>query len=94
MLLLWLVVVALATSPQLHHLLHRDADDVGHCCLITQIQKHHLTPASASAVLLAAPDHGFKSIHHPELQHPPTSDYRLYFGRAPPSVHPTTTIAG
>src|SRR5438046_10381187 len=42
MLLLWLGTFALAALPQLHSLLHKDAQALHHTCLIHQLQQHSL----------------------------------------------------
>ncbi len=39
---LFLALVALATSPALHQVLHADANDPGHHCAVTHIAKGHV----------------------------------------------------
>ena len=84
MLGLWLGLVGLSTSDQLHHLLHSDSHQQHHECLVTSISKSHLlfTPASASApvavfacfgLLLLIGGLAFRSV-----------DLRLAPARAPP----------
>src|SRR6266404_3833359 len=42
MLFLWLGTCALAASPELHRLIHKDAQAPVHNCLVTQLQQHSL----------------------------------------------------
>src|SRR5882757_1414250 len=55
MLSLWIAVLALAASPQLHRLLHQDGNDLGHHCLISQLKQHLLLAGLAPAVTAVAP---------------------------------------
>jgi len=94
MLLLWLSTFALAASPQLHHLFHRDAPSVSHQCLITQLQQHPLwvgfalpvAPAVAPAVVTLAGCAQIQAFSH--------SDIRLSPSRAPPPVCSSIPVVG
>jgi hypothetical protein len=84
MLSLWLGIFALTACPQLHELLHKDAQNPEHQCLITQIQHHQLLAGSipVSAPVLSPAE--LDPIRPVEFQLFPASDYRLSPGRAPP----------
>jgi hypothetical protein len=94
MLFLWLGTFALAASPQLHQLLHRDAQDLNHHCLITQIKQHSLLSGAPTALTPAPPPVGLGSIVCPDSQFLPTFDYRLFFSRGPPSGSSSKTVVG
>jgi hypothetical protein len=94
MFLLWLGIFALTASPQLHRLLHQDADDVGHHCLITQIQQHPLVAGFVPVVAPAAPPVDTALVFRAEVISLPTIDCRLSPSRAPPSGIGATTVAG
>jgi len=84
MLLLWVGTFALVAVPQLHRLLHSDADDAHHTCLITQIQQSSLLAGSAPALAPALPAAGLVSEARADFQFLPACDYRLSPSRAPP----------
>src|SRR5688572_14796951 len=84
MLGLWLGLLGLSASEQLHHLLHSDSHQHHHECLVTSISKSHLlfTPMLAAApvavfvyfsLLLLIGGLAFRSV-----------DIRLAPARAPP----------
>jgi hypothetical protein len=84
MLLLWLGTLAAAASPQLHRLLHQDAQSANHHCLITQIQEQPLLAAFTIVTAPLAISAFFGSVSLPELRFVSASDYRLSPSRAPP----------
>jgi len=45
LLLLFMVLVALAASPQLHHAIHADANTTGHHCVISALSQGHIESA-------------------------------------------------
>ena len=47
---------ALEVSPELHRLLHKDAQDPGHNCLVTQFQNHSLLSGFVPAVAPSMPE--------------------------------------
>jgi len=94
MLSLWLGAVALAASPQLHRLIHKDAQNLSHQCLITQIKQHSLLAGFAAALTPAPPAVDAGSARSADPQSLPASDYRFSPSRAPPSVFPSSTVVG
>jgi hypothetical protein len=83
---LWVAIWALEISPDLHKLLHEDAQSPGHTCLVTQIQHHLLASGFVAAatpplpVVLSAP------VLCGVFQFLPSYDYRLTPSRAPPAA--------
>ena len=49
MISLWVALWALEVSPDLHRLLHEDAQSPGHTCLVTQFQHHLLLSGFVAA---------------------------------------------
>jgi hypothetical protein len=94
MLFLWVGTFALAASPQLHRLLHSDAQEAGHHCLITQIQQQPLLTGFVPVVVPAAPASCAELVCRAEFQLVPSRDYLLSPSRAPPSAIPTTAVVG
>ena len=94
MLLLWLGLFAVATSPQLHRLLHKDAQDFQHQCLITQIKQQWL-PAGCPPISVPVPQStNFEAVFCADSQFGSIYDYRLSPSRAPPSFHPSIKVVG
>lgn len=83
MLLLWLGTFAMVASPQLHSLLHHDANAPEHHCLVTQIQQNQLL-AGAAAMVVAPLLTAIGSICHAVDQFVLARDRRLSPSRAPP----------
>ena len=94
MLILWLATFALTASPQLHHLLHHDAQSLNHHCLITQIKQHQLLVDFAKAVAPTPLLADIGTFRWAEFQFLPTCDYRLPPSRGPPSVISSITVVG
>ena len=86
MLGLWLVLFALTISPQLHRLLHEDADGADHHCLVTQIQHQPVLSGFVAAVLPAAPVLETVCTPLADVRFVPAYDYRLSPSRAPPAA--------
>ncbi len=85
MLVLWLGTFALTASPQLHRLVHRDADNPAHTCLITQIQ----TGVDCGFVVVVTPAPvlaPIASIRPVEILVVPAGDPYVSPSRGPPSV--------
>jgi hypothetical protein len=85
MLSLWLGVSALIASPQLHRLLHDDAQSPAHACLVTQLQgglETGFVPFVAPAPVLAP----IVSIGPVEVLFIPAGDPSISPSRGPPSV--------
>ncbi len=94
MLLLWLGLSAVVASPQLHRLLHKDAQDLKHQCLITQIKQQWLLAGCAA---VSAPGPAFTRLEAAacsDCQFVPTCDYRLSPSRAPPSFVSSLKVVG
>jgi len=92
MLFLWLATFALAASPQLHQLLHQDAQSLNHHCLITQIKQHSLLSSAPTALAPIPPPVGLGSVCCPDSQFLPTFDYCLFFSRGPPSIFSSNPV--
>jgi hypothetical protein len=92
-LLLWLVTFALGASPQLHRLLHPDADSSSHKCLITQIQQQSFAAGIHPPVAPPVPATETELVCSAEVRFLSARNYRLSPSRAPPAV-PTATVAG
>jgi hypothetical protein len=94
MLVLWLLTCALAASPQLHRLLHKDAQSPNHGCLFTQISQHLLAPATGF-VLGAKPEASAgMGMRLDEFELLPSFDYLLSDGRAPPPSFASNAVVG
>jgi hypothetical protein len=94
MLLLWIGTFALTVSPELHQLLHPDAQGSDHNCLITQLQQHTLLAGFAAIIAaLPAPVVG-TAVCRAEVQFVPAFDYRLSPSRAPPFLFSSLTVVG
>jgi hypothetical protein len=94
MLLVWLGTFALTVSPELHHLLHQDAQGPDHHCLITQIQQHPLLAGFAPIVAPAPVPVVVALVCSAEAQFLPTRDYRFSPSRAPPFLLSSATVVG
>lgn len=85
MLVLWLGLVALASSPQLHQLVHADSSQASHDCLVTQLARSQLLAASGAIPVAVA---AFVFFGLPPLLERlalPAADVRLSAPRGPPS---------
>lgn len=86
MLGLWLGLGALAISPELHRLVHKDARASSHHCLVTQLQRHSITPGLAPILAPVLTDRWIIQPAAPELRVQLSSDHRLSPSRAPPAL--------
>jgi hypothetical protein len=94
MLSLWMGALVLAASPQLHRLLHQDANNLGHHCLVSQVKQHlllaGLVPAivaePAAVIVTLIPGFSFQLL--------PSAEYRFDPSRAPPISTPTAMVVG
>lgn len=86
MLVLWLGTTALAASPQLHHLLHKDSKSATHECLVTLLSKSQLLAGSAATFVLALVPIFFGLLLIAESSHFSIIEYRLSPSRAPPAL--------
>jgi hypothetical protein len=89
---LWFGTVLLAVSPQLHQLLHSDARNPDHHCLVTQIKEHSILSGWSAVALPAPPAQGIGLVHSAELQFPPAKEHRLSHSRAPPALFSSDTV--
>src|SRR5258706_261762 len=94
MLLLWLATFALASSPQLHRLLHADSTNPNHHCLVTQLQHHPLLVGLTPVVSPVVAPSGLAAICQPDFQFLPANDRRLSPSRGPPSVISSIPVVG
>ena len=94
MLLLWLAAFALASSPQLHRLLHADSKNPNHHCLVTQLQHHPLLVGLVPVVSPVVAPSGLAAICQPDFQVLPANDRRLAPSRGPPSVISSIPVVG
>ena len=94
MLLVWLGIFALTTSPQLHQLLHRDAKSSTHQCVVTQVQQQLLV-AGLVTFLAPLPAPSFPALSR-RVDSPPLSsfDYRVSLSRGPPCGFSSTMVVG
>ena len=83
MLGLWLATAALASSPELHHYLHSDANQIGHECLISVVSKGHLAAPAGAAALVPLLIGGMRAAWL-VFRLPDSIDHRLSPSRAPP----------
>jgi len=86
MISLWVALWALEVSPDLHRLLHEDAQSSDHHCLVTQFQHHLLLSGFIADVAPAPPAVPSAVIGCGYSRFYPSYDYRLTPSRAPPCV--------
>jgi hypothetical protein len=94
MLGLWLITFAVAASPQLHRLVHSDAQGPLHQCVATQVGGHSLLLVCTQVTV---PSPTFSPVTLP-TQTPVQSfgarEFRLSPSRAPPLFFSSSTVAG
>ena len=83
---LWVAMWALEVSPELHRLLHDDAQSPGHTCLVTQFQHNLLLSGFAAATAPPLPAVSYAPLICGDLQFLPSYDYRLTPSRGPPAA--------
>jgi len=83
---LWVAVCVLQVSPELHRLLHKDAQAPGHNCLVTQFQRASLLSGFVAAVAPSIPEVSGVLVGCGDVLFPPSHDYRLPPSRAPPAA--------
>ena len=94
MLILWLGTTALAASPQLHHLLHKDSKSATHECLVTLLSKSQLLAGGTATFVLVLAPIFFGLLLIAESSHFSIVDYRLSPSRAPPANLSSSTVVG
>jgi hypothetical protein len=86
MLFLWVLSFALTLSPELHRLLHRDAQGPSHHCLVTQMQHDSLLAGSSGIPASPTPPLAIGSLHAVEFHFLVSCDHTLSPSRAPPAA--------
>ena len=86
MVTLWMGLNAVALSPKLHQLFHKDAKDADHTCVVTKLQQHSVAPGLVPVIAPLPTDRWNPQPAAPDLQVLLTSDHRLLPSRAPPAV--------
>jgi len=84
MLLLWIGILTVAALPDLHHRLHKDAQNASHTCAITHVQEEGLLSGLAFLMAPVPELVPVAPFSHSEVVVPSTRDYRLSPSRAPP----------
>jgi hypothetical protein len=82
-----LLLNAMAASPALHELIHKDADSASHSCAATLFAHGHVESAACD-VLAVLPTTFVETTPHLEFSPFSTAIKNLPPGRAPPSVGP------
>ena len=85
MFVLWLVLVALGSSPQLHRLVHADSNQPSHDCLVTQLAKSQLLTADGAISVAVVAFAFFALPPLAERDVLSAADLRLPSPRGPPS---------
>jgi hypothetical protein len=86
MLSLWAALWVLEVSPDLHHLLHPDAQSPDHHCLVTLFQHHLLLSGFVAAATPPLPITSWTPLAYSDFRFYPAYDYRLTPSRGPPAV--------
>lgn len=86
MLTLWLSVMVLSISPSLHRLLHRDAQNSHHDCLVTHFVKSQVLSGASVAVVPAVDCASFVAPFVFALPFVSQPENRLSPSRAPPAL--------
>ena len=94
MLLLWLASFAIAASPQLHRLIHNDAQDATHRCVATMISQQSVMAGTPVSGVVPPVSFVIRSSCFADFQFLPSFDYVINDGRAPPSSFSSTTVVG
>ena len=94
MMALWCVTIAFVASPELHRLLHGDAQNLDHQCLITLVQQHLFLGGGQTAVVPVVSPAEFGHALLVEAPACVARDYRVSPSRAPPALFCATTVVG
>jgi hypothetical protein len=94
MLVLWLVFYAMAVCPNLHGLLHHDAANWNHHCLVGQVKEqtllaHFETLPPPSPTLVALPSPSLSGFLYSNLE-----NYWIPPGRGPPALVVSIPVVG
>jgi hypothetical protein len=85
MLGLWLALIGLSSSENLHRFFHSDSQQANHECLVTFFSKSYLLGAFTPAAVLLAVFVCFGLLRLAEGVRPPLDDIRLAPSRGPPT---------
>jgi hypothetical protein len=94
MLALWLVTSVVAASPQLHQLLHKDAQSPQHYCLFNQLSQHSVAASSGFILAPKPPPSAGDRLVLNDFALLPSFDFVLSDGRAPPFNSSLTAAVG
>jgi len=83
---LWLGVMGAASSEQFHQLLHADAHQTSHDCVVTQLAKGQVFLVVLPLIALAVAAPRPKLLPHFQTRVPAETDLRLLPSRGPPWV--------
>jgi len=89
---LLLGMLAMSAAPQLHRLLHQDANTLNHHCLVTKLNEHPVLVDCATVLAPAPPPTSHPLICSAVFQYLPASDHRLTPSRGPPSLSSITIV--
>ena len=84
LIVLLLLVSSLSVCPALHHMLHHDADDQDHACLITDFAKGQVDTAETAPIVVFFLFSLLCAAVAVVIEPLPSFDYRLSPSRAPP----------
>jgi hypothetical protein len=91
---LWIATSAIAASPQLHRLLHQDAQHLNHYCLYTQLSQHSFLADFTPTLAPAPPTLATGAVSLSSSESLPSFDYVVSQGRAPPSLSSSIAVVG
>ena len=80
MFVLWIGTVLLGSSPELHRLLHSDANSPNHHCVVTQVKEHSVLSGISFVAVPLAPTVTL-AAHSPKIFFPSViADNSLWYG--------------
>ena len=82
---LFVLLQALAVSPELHRFLHHDANKAEHQCAVTLLAQGRLNAAPVPVFVIVSPVLIFEIPAHP-ISAPVIVEYQLPPGRGPPAA--------
>jgi hypothetical protein len=94
LLFLWIATATFAAVPQLHALLHKDAQGADHSCVFTQVGQGSLLPHGPAVAAPAPPILCIGLLDPCYCELLPSFDYSVSDGRAPPAFSSSTAVVG
>jgi hypothetical protein len=94
MFVLWTWTFLLASSSELHRLLHSDSQNSNHHCVVTQVKEHSVLSGISIVDVPVSPIVVLAQVPRNEFQFLSSSDYRLSPSRAPPLIFSSAVVAG